>query len=566
MSERMRETEVVLIGIGAAGGIAAQVLTAAGIEVVALEAGPRLDPKPFLLDEVRNDVRSYMSRPKSTGELPSWRFDASEKAGASPYPLLMVNAVGGTSVHYDCWSFRFQPWNFRGRSASIERYGAGSIPAGSTIADWPLSYEELAPAYDAVEYAIGIAGAACNIDGVRGDEGNWFEAPRSRGFPMPPQRMTGWNEMIAGAARRLGWHPYQSPVALNTQPYNGNGVCTYCGFCASGTCPQNAKSSTNLTTIPIAEATGLLRIETGARVTRIEVGVDGRVTGVTYIQDGTERFQPAKVVLLGAFVYENARLLLPSKSRAYPDGLSNNHGQVGKHYMLHMTPHAYGLFPGRRLNRFNGAPGQVLSLDDWNADNFDHSGLGFIGGAMLSSMHELKPIQVTSLPLPPGVPRWGAGWKDWIAKNANSIGTVNAQMEVLAYEHNVLDLDPEKRDPYGEPVIRITHKLGENEQRGWAFMEARLQEWLREAGASEVWTRGRVHLDGRHAYGGTRMGNDPETSVVDKWGFSHEAPNLGVIGSSVYPTTGGCNPTLTLQALAWRTAEHLVADWKTRAG
>jgi gluconate 2-dehydrogenase alpha chain len=545
-------TEVVLIGLGAAGGIAAHVLTAAGVEVVALEAGPRLDPSAMTLDEVRNDVRGWLSRPKSMHEVPTWRADDTTPAGPSPWPMLMVNAVGGSTVHYPGLSARLQPWNFESRSRVVERYGPGAVPAGSTLADWPLTYDELEPYYDSVEYAIGVSGSA----------GNHFEGPRSRDYPMAPLRRTGWTELTAAAAGRLGWHPFPAPAAINSRPHEGKPECTYCGFCSHNGCYRNAKGSTDATVIARSEATGLLKIETSARVTGIEVDADGLAAGVTYVQDGRERFQPAKAVLLGAFTYENSRLLLLSASRPYPHGLCNNHGQVGKHFMAHATPFAFGVFPGRRLNLFSGLWAQATCLDDWNADNFDHSGLGFIGGAMLTASHELKPISSASAVLPPGIPRWGSAWKAWLKAHGQSVGSLNAQLENLSYETNMLDLDPVVKDPYGMPVVRVTHRLEDNERRGCDFMLEKLETWLLEAGASETWSPEEVLVEGRHCYGGTRMGDDPDTAVVDRYGFAHETPNLGVLGASTFPTTGGHNPTLTVQALAWRTAQHLIDDWQ----
>jgi gluconate 2-dehydrogenase alpha chain len=564
---RSPATDVALVGLGAAGGIAAHVLTEAGLEVVALEAGPRLDASLMTSDEIRNDVRGWLSQPKAMHEIPTWRSSGSEAAGPSPWPMLMVNAVGGSTVHYPGLSIRLNPWNFESRTRVVERYGASALPVGSTLADWPLGYTELEPYYDEVEYAIGVAGSPGTGSGRPPDPGgNQFEGPRRRDFPLPPVRRTGWTELMAGAARRLGWHPFPAPAAINSEPYNGNPECTYCGFCTANGCYRSAKGSTDANVIRRAEATGRLTIQTSARVVRLDVDAEGLVSGVTYVKDGRERFQPARAVLLGAFTYENSRLLLLSTSRAYPNGLSNKHGQVGKHFMAHVTPFAFGLFPRRRLNLFSGFWAQATCLDDWNADNFDHSGLGFVGGAMLTAPHELKPIASAGGPLPGSVPRWGTAWKAWLKEHAQSVGVVNAQLECLSYESNELDLDPVADDPYGVRVVRVTHRPGENERRGFRFMLEKLETWLLEAGASETWSTDDLFVEARHCYGGTRMGDDPDTSVVDRYGFSHEAPNLGVLGASTFPTTGGHNPTLTVQALAWRTAERLSDEWNAKAG
>jgi gluconate 2-dehydrogenase alpha chain len=547
--------DVALVGLGAAGGIAAQVLAEAGLEVTALEAGPRREPEAMTLDELRNDVREWLATPKARGERPTWRADASADAGPSPWPMLMVNAVGGSTVHYPGLSARLAPWDFRARSAAVERYGAGAVPADSTLVDWPLRYDELEEDYDAVEHTIGVAGPG---------GANPFAGPRRRGYPMPELRRSGWNRLTADAATALGWHPFPAPAAINSVPYNGNPECTYCGFCTCNGCYRNAKGSTDVTVIPRAQASGRLRVTTGARAVRIEVDGDGLASGVSYVHDGRERFLAARVVLLAGFTYENTRLLLLSSSRAHPHGLANGNGQVGRHYIAHVTPFAYGRFGGRRLNLFNGLWAQATCVDDFNADNFDHTGLGFIGGGLCTAAQELKPIALAAGPPPPAVPRWGAGWKRWLARNAQSIGTVGAQFNALPYARNRLDLDPRARDPHGLPVVRVTFAPGANERRGSAFLVERLHEWLRAAGADETWSPAGLVFEPRHAYGGTRMGDDPAASVVDRHGFCHEVPNVGVLGASTFPTAGGLNPTLTVQALARRTGRHLVEAWSQR--
>jgi gluconate 2-dehydrogenase alpha chain len=558
--------DVVIVGLGAGGGVAAHVLTEAGLEVAGIEAGPRLTTDDFLFDELRNDVHAHFSQPKAAHEIPTWRNDTDEVAGPPRWPMLMINAVGGTSVHYEAMSFRFQRWNFETRSQAIARYGASAIPAGSTVADWPVGYAELEPFYARVERAIGVSGTAAHVVGQPlNPAGNVFEEERSDPFPMPALRRTGWSELMAGGADALDWHPFPAPAGVNSEPYDGRPACTFCGFCQYNGCYQDSKGSTQLNVIKCAEATGRLRVETMARVTRIDVDDQGLASGVTFIRDGVEHFQPAKVVLVATFTYENTRLLLLSKSAAYPDGLSNNHGQVGKHYIAHVVPFAYGLFPDRRLNVFNGVGSQVTCIDDWNADNFDHSGLGFLSGGVMTAMHEVMPVAFARWPVPPGVPRWGSGWKQWVHANAQSVGAVFTQFDALPYESNFMDLDPTVVDRDGFPVIRVTHKLHPNEEQAYRFIMDKSHDWLRAAGATEVWEYPIKLVEGRHCYGGTRMGDDPDSSVVDRYGLSHEVPNLGLLGASTFPSAGGHNPTLTLQAHAWFAAQHIVDNWKSVA-
>jgi gluconate 2-dehydrogenase alpha chain len=217
-------------------------------------------------------------------------------------------------------------------------------------------------------------------------------------------------------------------------------------------------------------------------VTKIEVDKNGRASGVSYLKGGKAFFQPADLVILSTYVYENTRLLLLSTSRAFPKGLSNNHGQVGKHYISHLYGGANGFLPGKQLNRFTGPSAQRTSVDDWNGDNFDHKGLGFISGGVIDFRMENKPIGAARS-TPPSVPMFGTAWKEWIHKNANSVGDGLAQMESLPYEDNYVDLDPDVKDPLGTPVVRVTFDLHDQEKARHAFVSAKAEQLLKEAGA-----------------------------------------------------------------------------------
>jgi gluconate 2-dehydrogenase alpha chain len=564
--EKLKPVDVVVVGLGAAGGTAVYPLAKAGLKVVGLEAGPRVDPRDFPFDEIRNDIRDHMGRWKSNREVPTTRPNSSVPAtrplGATGP---MMNAVGGTSIHWMTQSWRYLPWNFKVRSETIRRYGAGAIPANSTVQDWPLDYHELEPYYDKIEYTNGVSGQAGNIKGNIDGRGNIFEGPRRRKYPNPPLRPSGWTELTANAARTLDWHPYRGPAGIRSKPWNGLPECTYCGFCGWTGCYRDAKAQTNLHYIPMAEKTGNLKVVPLARVTKIGVDSNGRVSGVTYIKNHRAYFQPAKFVVIAGYTYENVRTLLLSPSKAFPNGLSNNHGQVGKHYIAHGlgAAGATAWFHGHRLNRFSGTIGQFTAIDDWDADNFDHGGLGFIGGGMCSATMEAKPIG-TANTLPPGVPRWGSAYKAWLKDNADSIGSVSAQLEVLSYEQNYLDLDPTTKDDLGRPVLRITFDITDNEKRCALFVIDKLKQWAMAAGATQVWA---FPPSGRplntHAFGGTRSGNDPAQNVVDRWGVSHEVPNLALVGGSTFPTSAGRNPTETIQAMAYRTAKHITKSWKS---
>ena len=568
MAIRLRKTDVVIVGLGAVGGVAALPLAQEGLEVIGLEAGIWLSPRDFAPDELRNNVRGWpQAVQKANHEVPTHRRNTSAPYSSRSALHPMMNAVGGTTLHYWGQSWRLNPWDFNVVSETMRRYGASRIPAGSTVEDWPFGLDELEPYYDRVEYEVGVSGKAGNINGQIDSGGNIFEGPRRREFPMPPLRSTEFLDSMGTAARTLGWHPFPAPAAINTQTYQNRPGCVYHGFCSRGGCHVRAKNSTAVSTIPRAQETGRLQIVTRAHVTSVEVDGEGRVSGVVYLYGGREYFQPADVVLLASYTYENVRTLLLSKSQAYPNGLSNTHGQVGKHYFSHNQGGGVtALFP-RNLKSWYGLPAQGVAVDNWADDNFDHADLDFIGGGNLWVYSDRRPISAARMSTFGTAPRWGSAWKAFIKENADRSTSAYIQKTTLPYEDNYLDLDPTVKDPLGFQVCRITADHKDNERKIAAFMQDKMVEWFMAAGAV-VTVKGGVGTMGpsTHAYGGTRMGDNPDTNVVDRWGFSHEAPNLGVLGGSVMGTSGAHNPTLTAQALAWRTADHLAKNWSTIAG
>jgi len=566
MAITLKKTNVVIVGAGAAGGVAALPLAQAGIEVIAVEAGGWVSTRDMAPDELRY-IRGWPAKlQKVNDEIPTHRPKASSPNTPRLTDHPMMNAVGGTSIHYWGQSWRLNPWDFKVVSETSRRYGISRIPKGSTVEDWPFGYDELEPYYDKVEREVGISGKAGNINGTIDRRGNIFEGPRRREYPMPPLRGTGFTEKMSAGARMLGWHPFPGPAAVTSQSYQGRAACVYHGYCAGGECHVRAKSSTAVSTIPKAQSTGRLKLVTEARVTTIATDKNGRVSGVNYLKDGLEYFQPADVVLLATYTYENVRTLLLSKSAAYPNGLANNHGQVGKHYFSHnQTARVTALFP-MNINTWYGTPSQGVAVDNWADDNFDHSALDFIGGGNLWVYHERRPIAAASMSTWGRAPEWGSAWKAFIKESADRQNTAYIQKTTLPYEDNYLDLDPAVKDTLGFSVIRITAEYKDNERKLAAFMQDKMEAWYRAAGAIDLQKADIGDMTvSTHAYGGTRMGDNPETNVVDRWGLSHEAPNLGILGASVMGTSGARNPTLTVQALAWRTAERLVKNWSAIA-
>jgi gluconate 2-dehydrogenase alpha chain len=266
------------------------------------------------------------------------------------------------------------------------------------------------------------------------------------------------------------------------------------------------------------------------------------------------------------------RLLLLSKTDKFPNGLANTSGHVGKHIMAHIGARAFAAFDDRHVNVYMGPSAQKNSLDDYNADNFDHKDLGFIRGAQIS-VHpadlEAGPIGTAmSLTPPPGTPRWGAAYRDFLADAYTRFAAINAQTENLPYADNMIDLDPNVHDMYGLPAPRLTYDWRRpDEQKRMAFMSQKVQEIGRAMGASKVWLGAlSPGSPGAHHQGGARMGADPRDSVVNKYGQTWDIPNLFVVGSATHPTMSGFNPTLTIQALAFMTADAITKKYKDRPG
>ena len=568
-----RKTDVVIVGVGAAGGIIAAELAKAGVQVIGLERGPRLKTLDFQShDELRYFQRQDL-RPNVKTQPITWRPNANARAT----PLDNVNygnQAGGGTVHYGAISWRFHEGDFRVRSQTIERYGASALPADSAVVDWPVSYAELEPYYDRAEYELGASGKAGNIMGRKIDGGNPFEAPRAREYPLPPLAMAQADELFAAGTRKLGYHPFPTPRTILSQDYNGRPGCTYCGFCQTFGCHVGAKSSILVTKLPEADGTSDFKLLTGTMVYRIDSDNSGKVTGVSYYgPDGSENAIEADLVIVTPYIYDCTRLLLLSKTDKFPNGLANSSGLVGKGLMAQPGARAFAVFDDKYTNVYMGPSNQKHSIDDFNADNFDHSGLGFIRGAQISvscAALDAGPIGVSmAMNPPPGVPRWGAAYRDFLAQYFARYAAITAQTEQLPYLDQTIDLDPNVRDAWGLPAPRLTYDWRRPEEmKRVQFMQDKVQEIGRAMGANKVWTGGLGNgAPGGHHSGGTRMGSDPKDSVVNKYGQSWDIPNLFVVGSSTYPTIGaGFNTTLTIQALAYMTADALVNKYKKAPG
>jgi gluconate 2-dehydrogenase alpha chain len=447
------------------------------------------------------------------------------------------------------------------------RYGASRLPKGTTVEDWPFGLEELEPYYEKVEFEIGVSGQAGNVKGVIDQRGNKFEGARARPYPMPPLRGTGFhrNDGGRGALARLASVP--GTGRHHVRPLRRTGGLRVSRLLQSRRLPRELEGLDRRHDDPEGAAH-----ETSDRRDRGARDVDRRGHAGSrewrLLSQGHRGVLPAGVGRAARRLHlrETSALLLLSTSAAFPKGLSNNHGQVGRHYFSHnQIATVNALFP-RNLNTWYGLPAQGVAVDDWADDNFDHGGMDFIGGGNLWVYSDRRPIGAANMSTFGRAPRWGAQWKAFIKENADRGNTAYLQRTTLPYEDNYLDLDPERKDPLGFPVCRITADYKENERRLADFIQDKMIQWYRAAGAIATEKTGVGTMGpSTHAYGGTRMGDNPDTNVVNRWGLSHEVPNLGVLGASVMGTSGARNPTLTAQALAWRTAEYVARNWKAVA-
>jgi gluconate 2-dehydrogenase alpha chain len=542
------EADVVLVGVGAMGAVVAPVLAGAGLRVVGLEAGPWRTSRDFVPDELRS---AYYCRgdmgPKFLAETPRWRRREGEPTREATFTLgRMMNGVGGSVLHWGGALRRCHPHHFRFLSHVRERFGDQVLPEGHTLVDWPIGYDDLEPYYTRVEYMVGVAGDA---------DRNPF-VPRSRPLPLPPTRPFRAAELFRTATEGMGLHPYPTPVAVNSQPYNGFPATSYCAWSGGFGPFRDDRWHPGLTSVPEALETGNLDLRTGCRVVRVLTDAQGHASGVEYVDAaGNLQVQRARTVILCGYTFENVRLLLLS------GGLGDSTGQVGRHFMTKAWADVYGYVPGVVFNAHTGPAAQMWGLDDFVAEDFDSAAHGFVGGATPNVENQRLPIQISREGVPPQVRRWGKPYKDHL-RRWQHIAAIRLQPDALAYHANFLDLDPRHRDRsgLGLPVVRITYDLQDNERRLDRWMEAKAGEILRAMGATEVWRGARfTGVCSSHELGGCRMGEDPAGSVVDPDLQVHDTPGLHVFGGAVFPTCHGVNPTLTMWALCLRAAERLLA-------
>jgi choline dehydrogenase-like flavoprotein len=543
------KVNAVIVGAGAGGGIVAKELAEAGLRVVVLERGKWYTPFDCRKNTLRNQRTTALGNAFGPDDErhPRVAVDGQgrERIVRASESAYQNNAacVGGGTFSYGAMAWRFMEKDFRMRST----YGA---PEGSTLEDWPISYDDLEPYYEKAEWEIGVAGD---------DSDNPFRAPRKKPLPMPPLSPTREYEILKRAAQRLGLHPFDYPMLRNTVPYNGRPACVRCRWCVGFACEVDAKCGTHNTVLPKALATKNCDLRTECIAKEILTDSQGRVRGVSYF-DSHDRLQeqPADLVVVSCAAIESARLLLNSKSKLSPAGLGNRYDWVGRNLQGHPYAGAIGLFEYDAYDDLG--PGAQIAVSDYN-----HGNPGLRGGGVLTNGFIRLPYQFLSF-LPPRTPRWGIGHKEAMRKwYRRSIMVTGPIQEMPVFDARI-QVDPVVKDYWRIPVPRLSGDKHPHSLELAAFLAARAEEWLKEAGAIFSWKRlpGTGLAAGQHQAGTCRMGDDRKTSVVDKYCRVHDFDNLYVIDGSVHVTNGGFNPVLTIMAIAYYASDHLKKQWKGR--
>jgi choline dehydrogenase-like flavoprotein len=533
------EVDFVIIGSGAAGGILAKELSTNGFRVVVLEQGPYLTESDFSHNEIE-----ILAQDKLTNhpKLQPNTFRKTPEEKAKPQRALVYGrCVGGTSVHFTANFWRFHEIDF------IERSKIGPI-SGTTFTDWPITYADLEPYYTKVEWEIGVSGLA---------GASPFDPPRSKPYPMLPLPVKSSGVIFERAANKLGWHPFPAPMAILSQPRPGRSACINCGFCLAFGCEVGAKSSSLATAVRMAEKTGRCEIRPNSYVHRIETDADGRAVGAVYFDEQRNtHLQKAKAVVVCANGAETPRLLLLSANKRFPNGLANSSGFVGKNLMLNSGAISMGVFE-HPLNDYKGFAVSRLFHDFYE---LDAQKVGFYGGGGIDARFDMTPIGFAMGGLPPGTPRWGKDFKAALSHNFTRTMEIFCHGTSLPLENNSFSLDPDLKDAWGLPALRLTYKDHPDDLKLANWLNVRAQELLDAAGAEKKWSYpAQEQQFAVHLLGTCRMGNDPKASVINADHRAHDVKNLFLCDGSSLVTSGRGQPTMTIEALAFRAADRITA-------
>ncbi|WP_058960729.1 GMC family oxidoreductase [Pantoea sp. ME81] len=579
------KADVAIVGLGWCGSLIAEELTRAGLNVVAIERGPWFEtatdfPPSVDTDELRWDTRRSMLLPPAV-ETTTFRNNTTQTA--LPTREWNLNElgynVGGSGTHWAGMAWRFTPFDFEPYSQTVKRYGKQQIAKGVILQDWGVTYDELEPFYDRFEKIAGVSGKAGKLNGEVIEGGNPYEGNRSSEYPLPALESMRLTDIFAEGAKKIGLKPFMVPAGQASRAYvNPLGVrmgpCTYCGYCLYYGCGNFSKSSPNACVIPALMQRENFTVLTDSAVVRVNKAEDGKTaTGVTYLDKNKKEWvQPADIVILSAFQMQNVRLLLLSKI-GVPYNPVTKTGVVGRAYSFQTVSGAAIHFKDENLNQYIGAGALSSQVDDWNGDNFDHTGLGFIGGAgILVVARGARPIGNADA-LPPGSPRWGKEWKKAYTHAFQNTTFIFGQGTSFSHEDYYLDLDPEYKDDNGNALLRVTFDYNDNDRRSAKFIEEKSVEIGKAMGAEIVIGTNSAsgayspyNFASDHTIGGAVMGNDPKTSVLNRYQQCWDAHNVFVLGASSFPNNAGYNPTGTIGALSLWTAKAIIEQYLKNPG
>ena len=580
---KLKPVDAVVVGSGVAGSIICMELANAGLNVVCIERGRMIEPQndfvmPYTQDELKFDRHSDIFQNLSR-ETITFRNNMNETA----LPMRELGSfkpgeiVGGTAVHWGCNARRFLPYDFEIRSRMTARHGKNFFPEDCTSQDWGVTYDELEPYYDQFEHIYGVGGKAGNLNGEIHPGGNPFEGPRSREYPNPPTRSTPQGAMFAKAARELGYHPFPGPAAAMTRDYMNlykvmMGECQRGGFCSSHACAAGAKANPLTAVLPALLKKDNFEMRPLCNVIKVNKDSTGKqATGVTYIDArGQTVEQPANIVVLATYCFNNTRLLLLSGIGKPYDPQAGT-GVVGRNYSYQTGGKVEVFFDDREFNPFIGGGMTSVQFDDFNGEEFDRSELGFVGSAYIA-VSNAGATPIKTKPVPHGTPRWGGAWKKAVAHNYRRSFSISIHGSCQSYRQHYLDLDPTYRDANGLPLLRMTFDWHQNEQKMLKFMNEKCVEIAKSMSPSSYAARAvptkysLVPYQSTHNIGGAVMGADPATSVVNKHLQSWDVPNLFVVGGSAYPQNAAVGPTETIGMLACWTADGIKDIYMKRPG
>jgi gluconate 2-dehydrogenase alpha chain len=584
MTTTLKAVDAVMVGFGWTSAIMGQQLADEGLSVLALERGPWRDTSTdfatgFAQDELRYMWRHHLFQNVADDTL-TIRNNTSQEALPMRHlgSFLLGTGVGSGGVHWNGQIWRFLESDFLTKSHNAQKYGQKAVTDYDlTVQDWGVTYGELEPFYDQFDKLCGTSGKAGNLRGQIQPGGNPFEGPRSAEYPTPPLPQTYGPTLFGQAAAGLGRHPFPHPTGNLSQAYTNPlgcqlGKCTYCGFCEKFGCGNYSKASPQTTVLPYLMAKPNFELRTECEVLRVEMTPDRkRATGVTYVNSaGEEFFQPAEMVFLGAYILQNVRLLLLSGIGQPYDPVSGQ-GVVGKNYAYQTMSSVNVFFDDKIINPFIGAGAHATVIDDFNGDNFDHSGLGFIGGAYIAGMITGgRPIEMIYTPT--GTPAWGLEWKHAAAKNYLKSFSFSIHGSCMSHRGNYLDLDPTYRDIHGRPMLRMTFDFTDNEHKMSDYLTDRAVEVAKAMNPREFKVNRRVGswnvvpYQTTHNTGGAIMGDNPKDSVVNKYLQVWDAPNVFSMGAGAFPQNAGYNPTATVAALTYHAAQQIKSQYLKAPG